>query len=114
MPNLYGEGPGYGVAAVGGLPQWWYSSTCLLPDCMNKNESTGGDMRFTKYPINTDIRPMTPDYNNDASFSSGHTGGAQFVFADGHVQFISQNIDQNTYNWLATVAGGEVLNASSY
>src|SRR5207249_2196117 len=48
MPNLYGEGPGYGVAAVGGLPQWWYGSTCLLPDCMNKNESTGGDMRFTK------------------------------------------------------------------
>jgi prepilin-type N-terminal cleavage/methylation domain-containing protein/prepilin-type processing-associated H-X9-DG protein len=114
MPNLYGEGPGYGVATVGGLPQWWYGSTCLLPDCMNKNESTGGDMRFTKYPINTDIRPITPDYNNDAAFSSAHIGGVNFLFADGHVQFISQNIDQNTYNWLATYAGGEVLNASAF
>jgi prepilin-type processing-associated H-X9-DG protein len=113
-PNLYGEGPGYGVATVGGLPQWWYSSTCLLPDCINKNESTGGDMRFTKYPINTDIRPITPDYNNDAAFSSSHTGGCNFLFADGHVQFINQNIDHNTYNWLATYAGGEVLNSSAY
>ena len=35
-------------------------------------------------------------------------------FADRHVQFVSQNIDQNTYNWLATYAGGEVLNSSNY
>jgi prepilin-type N-terminal cleavage/methylation domain-containing protein/prepilin-type processing-associated H-X9-DG protein len=33
-------------------------------------------------------------------FSSWHTGGANFAFADGHVQFISQSIDARTYNLL--------------
>ena len=27
------------------------------------------------------------------AYSSRHSGGAQFLFADGHVQFISENID---------------------
>ena len=35
-------------------------------------------------------------------FSSRHTGGAQFVFADGRVNFISENIDHDTANWSVT------------
>ncbi len=38
-----------------------------------------------------------------------HRGGAQFVFADGHVAFISENIDQTLLDALATRAGGEVI-----
>jgi prepilin-type N-terminal cleavage/methylation domain-containing protein/prepilin-type processing-associated H-X9-DG protein len=33
-------------------------------------------------------------------FSSRHTGGANFAFADGHVQFVAQGIDARTYNLL--------------
>ncbi len=42
-------------------------------------------------------------------FSSLHTGGAQFVFGDAHVQFLSENIDGRVYQALFTRAGGEVV-----
>ncbi|WP_339749011.1 DUF1559 domain-containing protein [uncultured Rubinisphaera sp.] len=38
-----------------------------------------------------------------------HRGGAQFAFADGHVNFISENIDQTLLEALTTRAGGEVI-----
>ncbi|MBI3862300.1 MAG: DUF1559 domain-containing protein [Planctomycetia bacterium] len=43
------------------------------------------------------------------NFSSQHTGGAQFVFADGHVQFISKNINRATFQALSTRSGGEAV-----
>ena len=44
-------------------------------------------------------------------FSSPHTGGAQFILADGHVTFISENIDIGVFESLGTRAGGEVTGA---
>lgn len=41
-------------------------------------------------------------------FSSLHTGGCLFVFADSHVQFLSDGIDAQIYSSLGTIAGGEV------
>ena len=41
-------------------------------------------------------------------FYSMHSGGANFVFADGHVAFLSETIDYPTYRALSTRAGGEV------
>jgi len=46
---------------------------------------------------------------NDQRFGSNHTGGAQFLLGDGAVKFISQNIDFNLYQSLATRDGGEVV-----
>jgi prepilin-type N-terminal cleavage/methylation domain-containing protein/prepilin-type processing-associated H-X9-DG protein len=43
------------------------------------------------------------------SFRSRHTGGLQFVFADGSVHFISQSIALITYRALASRNGGEVI-----
>jgi prepilin-type N-terminal cleavage/methylation domain-containing protein len=45
---------------------------------------------------------------NDQRFGSNHTGGAQFLLGDGAVKFISENIDINLYQSLATRDGGEV------
>jgi prepilin-type processing-associated H-X9-DG protein len=33
-------------------------------------------------------------------FKSLHVGGAHFLFCDGHVQFLSQNIDHTIYQML--------------
>jgi prepilin-type processing-associated H-X9-DG protein len=42
-------------------------------------------------------------------FSSQHSGGAHFVFADGHVQFISASTDKQVFRALSTRAGGEAI-----
>jgi prepilin-type N-terminal cleavage/methylation domain-containing protein/prepilin-type processing-associated H-X9-DG protein len=52
--------------------------------------------------------PNAPDIECN-NFSSRHSGGAQFVFADGHVQFISKNINRATFQALSTRAGGETI-----
>lgn len=56
----------------------------------------------------TDHTPNHPAQHLD-DFSSRHVGGAQFLFGDGRVQFISENIDDSIYKGLATRSGGEVL-----
>jgi prepilin-type N-terminal cleavage/methylation domain-containing protein/prepilin-type processing-associated H-X9-DG protein len=43
------------------------------------------------------------------NFSSLHGPGANFLFVDGHVDFISSSIDRNVFNFLATRSGGEVI-----
>ena len=42
-------------------------------------------------------------------FSSYHMTGTQFLFADGSVKWIGQEINVNLYHALATRAGGEVV-----
>ena len=57
----------------------------------------------------------TPNSSNSTSglhlddFSSYHEGGAQFVLCDGHVQFITENIDDVVFKSLATIRGREVV-----
>ncbi|MCE3016530.1 MAG: DUF1559 domain-containing protein [Pirellula sp.] len=55
------------------------------------------------YPINSGFSLKW----NDGSFGSMHTGGAQFVRADGSVNFFSQSIDMATYRAAASRNGGE-------
>ncbi len=45
-----------------------------------------------------------------ASFRSDHPGAAQFLFADGSVQLLMDQIDQSTYRALSTIAGSELAN----
>ena len=52
--------------------------------------------------------PNAPDIECN-NFSSRHTGGAHFVFVDGHVQFISKNISRLTFQALSTRNGGESI-----
>jgi prepilin-type N-terminal cleavage/methylation domain-containing protein/prepilin-type processing-associated H-X9-DG protein len=46
--------------------------------------------------------------------SSNHSGGVNVLFLDGSVKFIKDTISPVTYYALATVGGGEVIDASSY
>ncbi|QDU42446.1 Type II secretion system protein G precursor [Symmachiella dynata] len=45
----------------------------------------------------------------DDCFASQHTGGVFFLFADGSVHFISENIDGQTYSDLGDKADGNVV-----
>jgi prepilin-type N-terminal cleavage/methylation domain-containing protein/prepilin-type processing-associated H-X9-DG protein len=45
---------------------------------------------------------------------SNHPGGVNMAFLDGSVRFIKNSINLNTYGAIATKAGGEVIDASSY
>jgi prepilin-type N-terminal cleavage/methylation domain-containing protein/prepilin-type processing-associated H-X9-DG protein len=56
------------------------------------------------------LRVAYTDWGNYHGFKSNHSGGVQFVFADGSVHFISDSIALGTYRALATHTGGEVVN----
>ena len=47
-----------------------------------------------------------------AGVHSHHPGGASFTFADGHVSFLSETIDQELLEALTTRDEGEVIDTS--
>jgi prepilin-type processing-associated H-X9-DG protein len=56
------------------------------------------------------VSALSPVYCRRA-FASQHSGGMNFAMCDGHVRFVSTNIDAVVYMNLATIAGGEVVPA---
>ena len=54
-----------------------------------------------------------PD-EHELSFSSHHSAGVQFVFADGHVQLLNAQIDPEIYHALGTRAGKETATNKGY
>ena len=55
-----------------------------------------------------DHNPNSPELCFE-DFSSFHPGGAQFLFGDGSVKFISENINGGIFKGMATRAGKEVI-----
>jgi prepilin-type processing-associated H-X9-DG protein len=71
-------------------------------------------MRSVKFPLNTPTCNGTNDaicYPHKATekvngtFGSDHPGGGQFVYMDGHVTFVSENVAQDPYRAAATIDG---------
>ena len=56
----------------------------------------------------------TPFYDPDTFYSMHTPRGANFLFGDGSVHFLSSSIDPATYQFLTTIAGGEVLPAPAW
>lgn len=66
-------------------------------------------LRSTSNPLNTlPGKGVVLELRNGA-FGSSHRGGSQFVFADGHVDFITESISTDLYQSLSTIAGGETV-----
>lgn len=82
--------------------------TIALRDAPNTSVPDRGNLA-----IMVDYIPFAPAeestttvHQNARSF---HSGGAQFVLADGSVRFISENVDKTTYNRLGDRADGQPL-----
>jgi prepilin-type N-terminal cleavage/methylation domain-containing protein len=58
--------------------------------------------------------PNTPGVFDADSTSSPHRTGVPFVFGDGAVHFIRNEIDINVWMALATKSGGEIINNTDY
>ncbi len=70
-----------------------------LPDVNHTCKSTS----IVEAPCTSDASGSR--YNFSRSY---HTGGAQFIMADGRVRFISENINRSTFQALGTMAGNEI------
>lgn len=51
----------------------------------------------------------TVPYRSQFGFNSMHPSGLHFVYVDGSVQFLNDNIELGVYYALATIKGGETL-----
>jgi prepilin-type processing-associated H-X9-DG protein len=49
------------------------------------------------------------NWNFSWGFKSNHTGGAHFLFCDGTVRFLSENINTQTYQRLGGRKDGQVV-----
>jgi len=81
-----------------------------------------GGMKNVRYPLNADPNQFgyyVGDFNappgaerimlqNDLQFASFHSGGGHFNFADGSVQFLTNEIDFTIYQNLSSKDGDEV------
>ncbi|WP_020473272.1 DUF1559 domain-containing protein [Zavarzinella formosa] len=56
--------------------------------------------------------PAYPEEINH--YTSRHTGGGNFVFADGHVGYLSRSTSYQTYKALSTRATGEAISTGDY
>jgi prepilin-type processing-associated H-X9-DG protein len=66
-------------------------------------------MRTAENPLNTPPGTGTTINNGgtlqNAAFGSDHKGGAIFVYIDGHVSFVSENVDLYAYRAACTING---------
>jgi prepilin-type processing-associated H-X9-DG protein len=112
--SLRGLGPGYGNVKIGGPGAWFYGGACTrnpqTKGCHPLTEFTARFLRSTKLPMNSKVWPILRSADNDVPMGSAHSGGAQFVFCDGHVEFLQDDIDMDAYQALSTRAGEEVVN----
>lgn len=87
----------------------WYIGT----DGIQSIEGTAGVVEVseaigsTGVPLNGMLLPIFID-EKELGFSSLHVGGCLFVYADGHVDFLSSNIDSIVYSAIGTIGKGEV------
>lgn len=70
-----------------------------------------GEKHFNQLTINGVYTPCSHwgNWNTSQGFKSQHKGGAQFVFTDGSVQFLSDSIDYMTYQRLGDRRDGKPL-----
>lgn len=80
----------------------------IEPSDLGWMSGTSATLRNTGTPINAPLPPE--DEDRVGGFSSRHPGGANFVFCDGAVRFLRQQINEVVYRRLGHRADGELVN----
>jgi prepilin-type N-terminal cleavage/methylation domain-containing protein/prepilin-type processing-associated H-X9-DG protein len=104
------DGPtGHGYnSCLGGPNEWWFGGGGHMDDKTTVDYAR--ELRSTKNVLNFFFTNCLADnQDSDGSFSSQHIGGVQFVYADGHVEFVNENINAAIYRNLSTRAGGDAI-----
>ena len=91
----------------------WSSYTCASDPSTHGTSRWGGHRWGGGYP-GVALGDTSGDFNvnlnaNRSTWRSDHVGGAHFLLGDGAVRFVSENIDADTLDALATKSGGEVI-----
>ena len=66
-------------------------------------------LRTTRNPINQLPNTGVVRERRNGAFGSWHSNGANFAFGDGHVAFVSEDLDPAVYNAAAAIADGSML-----
>jgi prepilin-type processing-associated H-X9-DG protein len=84
--------------------------------------NNGSGYASTIIPINYDScdrnssdpcrNPTLQNWNTGDGFKSLHPGGAQFVFGDGSVHMLMEDIDHQLYQYLGAIADGHAVDAN--
>jgi prepilin-type N-terminal cleavage/methylation domain-containing protein/prepilin-type processing-associated H-X9-DG protein len=85
------------------MADWWESSNAWTYARQNADA-----LRTTDYPLNTPPGSGTGYERQDGAFGSEHPKGAVFAFADGHIDFLVNDIEPAAYRAISTMAGEEL------
>jgi prepilin-type processing-associated H-X9-DG protein len=79
-----------------------------LPGCQNWRPS------ITSVVVHSRQYTLNAPNGSPASFHSAHPGGGNFLFLDGSVRYINNNISLDTMRALCTRNGGETISADAF
>jgi prepilin-type N-terminal cleavage/methylation domain-containing protein/prepilin-type processing-associated H-X9-DG protein len=100
------------LTECGGRPQLWLAGRGGTEQVVEGGPwagfKNGVTLLGTTHNGATRPGPCAINCTNLSEVYSFHSGGANAVFADGHVRFLSASIDIHTFAALVTRAGGEV------
>lgn len=116
-PARFGKNPD-ASSPKGGATAWFFGGSAATSN--NNTEinykgvhSTGRVTRGVQEPLNANLQFDTKwdggQLENHSPFGSSHPGGAHFLFVDGHVDFISDDIDDVAYKAYATRDRGDIV-----
>jgi len=98
-----------------GLSNTFFVGEVTSPDIWESSNvwsyaiSNADCLRTTDNPLNTRPGAGTVLQRRNGAFASSHPDGSQFLYGDGHVQFIPDAVEFELYQASSTIAGGESI-----
>jgi len=86
---------------------WSNGNRCNLLRTTANPLNTPAGVSGVGFAANNSPSAARPSGNQNGAFISRHPGGANFAYGDGRVDFLTDNINFDTYQALSTRAGGE-------